>query len=142
MRLGVTIIARSLPIAALITVGCGAQSANAAPRKRSASASSATSLVKVPEATRLRAATPIVVFSRRRGQQMVEHLSVSVGNVGLSVATQVDVVAEFPDSISYSLRGPRKLQPGQRALFSLSGKKLVLRTGVPKIRTSCGSCGR
>lgn len=73
---------------------------------------------------------------------MVEHLSVSVSNVGLVAATQVDIVAEFSDGISYSLRGPRKLQPGQRSLYSLSGKKLVLRAGVPKIRTSCGSCAR
>jgi len=73
---------------------------------------------------------------------MVEHLSVSVSNVGLAVATQVDIVAEFFDGISYALRGPRKLQPGQRALYALSAKKLVLRAGVPKIRTSCGSCGR
>lgn len=129
-------------MAILMSAASGTRFAMAAPRKRAASASSLTAPSKGPETTRLRSATPMVVFSRRRGQQIVEHLSVSVGNVGLAVATQVDVVAEFPDGISYSLRGPRKLQPGQRSLFSLSGKKLALRAGVPKIRTSCGSCGR
>lgn len=95
-----------------------------------------------PQTTRLRASSPIVVYSKRRGHQTIEHLNVTVSNVGLGIATQVDVSAEFPDGITYPLKGPRKIALGQRCLYSLGGKKTVVRTGSPKIVISCGTCSR
>jgi hypothetical protein len=83
-----------------------------------------------------------VIYSKKRGHQTIEHLNVTVRNVGLAVATYVDVTAEFPDGITYSLKGPRKIAPGQRSLYSLGGRKTVIRVGNPKIIASCGSCLR
>ncbi|MEY4700671.1 MAG: hypothetical protein RL326_858 [Pseudomonadota bacterium] len=73
---------------------------------------------------------------------MIEHLNVTVSNVGLALAMHVEVTAEFPDGITYPLKGPRKIAPGQQSLYSLGGKKTVLRLGSPKIVTSCSSCTR
>ncbi len=96
--------------------------------------------VEKVERTRLRAAVPVVLFTRRQGQQAIEHLNVLVNNVGGRLATQVEVIAELPDGISYVLRGPRRISAGQRCLYSLSGKRLVVRVGIPKITTSCAEC--
>lgn len=118
----------------IVWLSSGAQAlpgAKSTPRQQRAS---------VPQATRLRVGTPLVLYSRRRGHQTIEHLNVTVSNVGLAIATQVDVSAEFPDGIAYPLKGPRKIAPGQRCLYSLGGKKTVLRAQNPRIVTSCGSC--
>lgn len=118
---------------------CLSGGARALPRGKSTSRPQS---VTAPQSTRLKASAPVVLYSRKRGHQTIEHLNVTVSNVGLGLATHVYVFAEFLDGVSYPLKGPSRIVSGQRCLFSLGGKKTVLRGGIPKIVVSCGSCSR
>ena len=135
---GRTFLAVALSVIAFFIV-CLDRSARALPRGKSTSRPQS---VTAPQSTRLKASAPVVLYSRKRGHQTIEHLNVTVSNVGLGLATHVYVFAEFPDGISYALKGPGRIVAGQRCLYSLGGKKTVLRGGIPKIVVSCGSCSR
>jgi hypothetical protein len=114
--------------------------AYALPRGRSSSGAS--QRLVTTQKTRLRASSPVIIYSKKRGHQTIEHLNVTVSNVGLGIATHVDVSAQFPDGVTFALKGQRAIAAGQRCLYSLGGKKTVVTTGIPTIVMSCDSCVR
>jgi len=94
--------------------------------------------VSVP--ARLSARAPHVVRTVRGGISEVRLLTVEISNVGSGIADGVMVRAKFADGTVIPLRGPRRMPPRSTAVFSSTGRQLVMSSRIPDVYTECGTC--
>jgi hypothetical protein len=91
--------------------------------------------------TRLRAGQPVIAQEVGRGARQVRHANVEVTNVGGAVASNIQVALEQPGGVAYPLRGPKKLQPRERAVYVLSSRG-VAGSGSWNVVMRCSNCRR
>lgn len=72
----------------------------------------------------------------------IQYVSVEVKNVGEHVAQQVEILAVPTVGPSYPLRGPKKLNRGQRAVYAARVKLPVPSAASVRIVARCGTCRR
>jgi hypothetical protein len=130
--------------AVLLLIACSLhpRSAEAAPRKRSATQPKPQTPISVTETTRLRAKQPAVIYISRAGTTRLEHLHVEVMNVGLAPAYGIEVTAEWGGGVLYAVKGSKRLGPGRKALYTLGSRRLILGSGPPRIIVRCANCSR
>ena len=92
--------------------------------------------------TRLRAQQPVIVQRIGRASREIQHINVQVSNVGAGAASGIDVYVELPGGLSVPLKGPRRLHPGQRALYVLRAKVPILGAGAVRVVCMCEQCWR
>lgn len=112
------------------------------PRKRPGMVKPTPTVEALPQLTRLRADVPLAVRGARRGQAVIQHISVRVKNVGQIAAQDVEVSVVYFGGLAYPLRGPKKLQPGQVALYTNTTNIPALGGAVPQIVPRCATCRR
>ena len=100
-----------------------------------------TSRVSYDRPTRLRAQQPTLAQKTVRGGVELRHANVEVTNVGSSVASGIQVYLEQAGGIAYSLRGPTKLQPRERGLYTMS-KRVIGNSGGWSVVARCSNCRR
>jgi len=91
--------------------------------------------------TRLRAGQPVIAQEVGRGARQVRHANVEVTNVGGAVASNIQVALEQPGGVAYPLRGPKKLQPRERAVYVLSSRGIA-GSGSWNVVMRCANCRR
>ena len=91
--------------------------------------------------TRLRAGQPVVAQEVGRGARQVRYANVEVANVGAVEASGIQVALEQSGGLTYPLRGPRKLQPRERAVYVLSSRG-VAGSGSWNVVLRCSNCRR
>lgn len=91
--------------------------------------------------TRLRAGQPVVAQEVGRGVRQIRHANVEVVNVGGVVANGIQIALEQSGGVAYPLRGPRKLQPRERAVYVLSSRG-VAGSGSWNVVLRCSNCRR
>lgn len=116
-------------------------SAFAAPRKKLSVESAAYQTVKEGEISRLRVGEPAVLVEERRGTRVINYVSVEVKNISTVAAQDIQVSAGISSGPSFPMRGPKKLQPGQRAVYSTRAKLPVTGGGL-RILANCATCRR
>lgn len=92
--------------------------------------------------TTLRSSDPICMIGRGRGGLELRHLNVEVRNVGRATAAAISVLAELGGGLSYPLKGPSKLDPGQTAMYFIRSRVPLLRDGRIRIVLRCATCRR
>ncbi|MFN4896306.1 MAG: hypothetical protein ACK5GN_07245 [Pseudomonadota bacterium] len=94
-----------------------------------------------PALTRLRAQQPVVVQQVMKGGGEVRHANVEVSNVGSAVASGIQVYIEQSGGVAYVLRGPSKLHPRERGVYTLRSR-VMAGPGSWRVVTRCTTCRR
>lgn len=105
--------------------------------------SRATAVVEVASSvlTRLRAQQPVLVQRNVPGGSELRHANVEVANVGSVAATGVQVHLEHAGGVAYALRGPKKLLPRERGIYTLNAR-VAAGPGSWRVVARCSSCRR
>lgn len=109
--------------------------ADATPRRAPPS-----SIASLKALTTLRTSNLSYVRSTKRGQEELTFLSVTVKNIGDVIASQVQVIAQFPGGIEIPLRGPKNILAHGKALYTSSSKMPLVTPGRVAAIATCEVC--
>ena len=92
--------------------------------------------------TRLRNSAPGILVASQGAVRELRFLSVEVQNIGGADARGIQVLARCGFGLVYPLKGPSRLLPRERGVYTLRGRAVLPPRSHISVASTCANCSR